>query len=80
MRRIAITVALLGLAACSEPEPESVENRARTLEAELQNRADELEAEASNGVAQVEAELNDEFANFEGETQGNAAANEAAEE
>ncbi|WP_106640833.1 hypothetical protein [Allosphingosinicella vermicomposti] len=80
MKHIVIAAALLTLAACSESEPESVENRAKALEADLTNRADELEAEAANGVAQAEADLNEEFADFGNEVEGDVAVNEATGE
>ncbi|QPQ54780.1 hypothetical protein IC614_10700 [Allosphingosinicella flava] len=79
MKIIAIAASLLVLAACSKSEPESVENRARTLEAELENRADALEAEAENGVNAAAMELEQDFPAFTNES-GNAAENGAAGE
>ena len=73
--RMFVMAAILTVSACSEPEPESVEQRAGNIAAQLENRAAELEAAASNGVNATEAELEEEFADFG----GNAAETNLAE-
>jgi len=61
MKTIIIAAATLALAACSQQEPESVEQRADNLAAQLESRANELEAAAENGVNAAVAELDAEF-------------------
>lgn len=80
MKKIAAMAALAALTACSGEEPESVEERADNLAAQIENRAAELEAAAENGVNAAVEDVGAEFPEFVNQTDPNASGSEAAGE